>query len=661
MTTIKGERQHGVRRTHAKSGRWRSAPFRFVVASALGLALLASVVGGANAGAGLSLPVSSVQSTLSADASLLSALLSSLTQSLLGILSPTSPSVAPPPTSVPPAAPQQGSNAPVPMAPVSVSVEQGGTLPDLVVDWVPATGGNLATGAAVQLSQVVNGASDFVTQITCGACTTSTFRGLTFGDTYEAAVFPTDAGGIGPSLMSTEVNLSTTCPDGACVTFDATQSLGDATHAAAGILNSVYPEGNDAADLAALGTTMYRSAPNASGSNFNWSNWDVATTAGAQTTVVLSDLWADANGGSPPTPWSEWGTYTSWVKTTVLALLATGQRINYWEVYNEPGGDSGYYSASGYASETTALLLQQFLVTYQAIKAVDPGAAVIGPSLAQWSDYPSQYSTSSHQFDMVTFLNFAAANNIQLAALSWHEILNNYGPIAEENTLYPAILEDHVAEARALIAARPSLGDPQIFIDEYGMPEVQKNPGWDVGYLAALTDAGVNSADRSCWDGDCNSPDLDGLLSSDGSGVLPDYYERLMYQSMAGDMVPTTSTADTVSALGSYNSATEAFVGLIGRGVGCSQDVSDCPSSWPDSKRAAPTSVLVTITVPWISGTATVALTDVSGQLPELPLVAPMPMDTTATIVPSGQDTGTITFTIPEFADGDAYGISITN
>jgi hypothetical protein len=376
----------------------------------------------------------------------------------------------------------------------------------------------------------------------------------------------------------------------------------------------------------------------------------------------MSDLWANANGGGqPPTPWSDWSSYESWVKTTVSELVASGKQINYWEVYNEPGGNDGYYDTAGYDSETPALLLQQFLVTYQGIKAVDPSAAIIGPSLAYWSDYPGQYSGDDHSFDMVTFLNFAVANDLKLAAISWHEELDNYGPNPEENSLYPATLEDHVAQARALLAARPSLGSPLIFINEYGMPEVQKVPGWDVAYLAALTDAGVNSADRSCWDGDCSAPDLDGLLATNGTSPLPGYFVRQVYAAMAGNMVATTSSSDTVTALASYNSNTGTLTGLVGRGVGCSQNVGDCPSSWTYYSTASAESVMVTITVPWSSGTASVTEADISGALPQLPGSAPAPSSSTDLITPNGSGGGTVSVLIPSFADGDAYGLTVTH
>jgi hypothetical protein len=130
---------------------------------------------------------------------------------------------------------------------------------------------------------------------------------------------------------------------------------------------------------------------------------------------------------------------------------------------------------------------------------------------------------------------------------------------------------------------------------------------------------------------------------------------------MSGSMIADTSSSDTVAALGSFNSTTGTLVGLVGRGVGCSQNTGLCPSSWPDYKRAAQTEVMVTMTVPWTSGSAKVILTHISGALPLLGGSAPSSSVQNVTIVPTGNGKGTITVPIGSFADGDAYGVTVTH
>ncbi len=386
----------------------------------------------------------------------------------------------------------------------------------------------------------------------------------------------------------------------------------------------------------------------------------MAKADGAKTMVNLGAEWLNAYNNAPPLPWTNWSVYSSFITTTVKNMEASGHQVDYWEVYNEPGGDNADLGPNSFGSETPQLLLQEFQVAYRAIKAADPAAKVVGPDLPFWTDYPGQWGSGYHGFDMATFLSFAAANNIQLAALTWHEISDNAGPNPENDTLSPANIISDVNEARALLAQHPSLGQPQIIIDEYGAPEVQKIPGWDVEYLAALTNAGVTLASRSCWDGDCFLPDLDGLLLPDGTTPLPDFFDRLVYASMSGNMVATNSSSDTVAALGSYNSKNNTVVGLIGRGVGCMQNLFLCPWGFLDAANAPATEVNVAMTVPWSSGAATVVLSRIAGTLPEFGAGAPTTQSIPVAVAPAGANKGTITFTIPDFADGDAYGVDVT-
>ena len=68
----------------------------------------------------------------------------------------------------------------------------------------------------------------------------------------------------------------------------------------------------------------------------------------------------------------------------------------------------------------------------------------------------------------------------------------------------------------------------------------------------------------------------------------------------------------------------------------------------------------VTVTVPWTSGSVTAALTDVQGQTSSY-VGAPTAVTTTTAIKAIGEGKGTVTLTIPTFADGDAYALTLTH
>ena len=80
-----------------------------------------------------------------------------------------------------------------------------------------------------------------------------------------------------------------------------------------------------------------------------------------------------------------------------------------------------------------------------------------------------------------------------------------------------------------------------------------------------------------------------------------------------------------------------------------------------DATDAQAAGVQVTVTVPWSSGSTTVVLSDVSGALPTLGAGPATNQTSTQRIVPAGANKGTISFTIPKFQDGDAYGVKVTH
>ncbi len=541
----------------------------------------------------------------------------------------------------------------------TVSAKQADAAANLEVQWIPGAASSPASGASVVLFDLPGGPGSLPTQLTtvtcAGGCTSTVFRELQFGVTYQATVQPTYADGSGMPAASPLVTLQSSCPADACATVDATAPIGPVDYAGSGLLDSLYPVGSDLSRMEALKTTAWRGSPvvRPDGS-WDWSSWDTAEAAGAKTTLVLSNLWHARSPTDPPTPWSDWSAYQAWVTTTVRQVISSGRRVDYWDVYNEPGSSS-YYAPANYATVTPALLLEQFLVAYQAIKAVDPGAAIIGPSSSHFSDSPAEYSTPQQPDrdpDMVTFLNFAAAHHLQLAAVSWHELNDTVATRPADNTLLPLDIVDHVAEARRLIAARPALGNPQIFINEYGVPQVQSIPGWDVAYLSALTDAHVNSAVRSCWFDACANPTLTGLLAYDGTSTMPDYWVRSAYASMSGSMLATTSSSDFLSAVGSYNAATASVVALVGRGQNC-VPFQPCSGVWPAQ------SVNITVTVPWAGGSARMTLDDIPNR--STPIDGPATVsDQTVPVTPIAGGKGVVIVTIPAFANDDAYSLELT-
>jgi hypothetical protein len=531
-----------------------------------------------------------------------------------------------------------------PSTPTSIVISQPSVAPEVTVSWTPGAG-SAPTGAAVQLwGKTATGAWASQSTSTCSAsCQSVIFRYLHFGTTYEAAVWATNSAGYAPAGASNIIVLTNSCSVGLCINVDSTRTVGPAAGQDSGILHSIYPNPGEASRLAPLNIGMWRSSFYGSLSD-NTSRWAVVAANNTPVTLILSDKWASDTAGASVTPWSNWTAYRNWVVASVQQLQAAGIRVDYWEVYNEPDAmTTNYYPPAQAATVTPALLLTQFLVTYQAIKSILPDAKIIGPSTANWEETPSATT-----FSMAQFLDFAAANNLSLAALSWHF-----------NTGSPQAIEDQVAEARALLAARPALGTPSIFINEFGAAQLQRIPGWDVEYLSALTAAGVDSAGRSCWDGDCWAPVLDGLLAPDGSSTLPDYWARIAYAQMTGTMLASAASSDSVGVLSSINTAQTQIQVLLGYGNGCVQDPR-CAATTPWASLAPNLSTQLSVRVPWTTGQVSVSETRIPGtSITAIPQPAAQNLGTVP--ITGGSANPTVTLNVGTVSDGDAWSLTLTH
>ena len=400
----------------------------------------------------------------------------------------------------------------------------------------------------------------------CGpTCTVAHFRGLTPGTTYETEVYRWNSDGYSAEAVSNSVTLSDTCPQSSCLTIATTTGGTTVGGGDNGLLDAVFPEqGEDDSALTKLQTHTFRGAPGVdSDGTFDWHDWYQIAATGAHMDLELCMIW-QAEGQKYTTA----SAYEQWVESTVRTVVASGQQVNSIEPMNEP---NGYESISD--------LETQFQAAYQGIEAADPSAAIIGPSFSRLTTYADEYGTKDEPV-MSDFLAWANGQHMKLAAVSWHEIADYLGPLPTENTLSPENLIDNVDAARALIAKYPNLGSPQVWINEYGMPEISDSAGWDVRYLAALETAGVQVAGLSCWDVHCANPDLDGLLTINGAAPTSAYWVYQAYGTMTGTLDPTTSTDGTTAVLASTANGTTTA--LIGRGQSCVDNSFNnyCKNDW---------------------------------------------------------------------------------
>jgi hypothetical protein len=366
-------------------------------------------------------------------------------------------------------------------------------------------------------------------------------------------------------------------------------------------------------------------------------------------TQILSDLWnswtAPNNGGYALTPWSDWNRWDTFVRNTVRQAEQQGWAPNYWDVWNEPNGTCcPRFSPADQDTITVARWLQTYMVAWRAIKAVDPNARAIGPSLSalQWAP------GAPAEFDLDTFLAKSAQQHVVWDGISWHE--NTTAP--SPGDLAPSIrnVDRHVAMAKAVMARHPgTVVRQRIFINEYGPSTVHVLPGWTIGYFRAFEDSGVVQANRACWgEQECTS-DLGGLVTPAGNTTSVWWAHRAYLRMADQDRMQVSSTSPwQVDGIASREDGLRTVRVLLGRHWSCDRD----ENPWcTDTVDVGPASVSVSIA--WPYGTAPVSVTAYRlaagvGPVDEMPVIR------TAVVRPSS---GRVTMTIPAVGDGD--GVSI--
>jgi hypothetical protein len=372
------------------------------------------------------------------------------------------------------------------------------------------------------------------------------------------------------------------------------------------------------------------------------------------TTEILSDYWIrasyDAKRGGGRLPWEDWNAYSTFITNFVRTAKQQGSSPTYWEIQNEPDSWLGY--APG-VHANIAEILQTFEVGYAAVKRADPAAKVIGPSISGF--LVNHNPARPELLDMTTFLDFSAREHLHWDAIAWHETEPDYMPVSERR---PEAIPGHVAKMRELLRARPQLGSPLIFVNEYMYPENIDVPGWRVGYMAALEQANVDVASMSCplsspGDKGCFEPSLDRLLENDGTTPRPGYWVVEFYANMLGQRVATWSSDPHLSAFATRLSTSGGPVQvLLGRHVSCTTAVNpQCHD--PLSATPPPVNLTVAVRVGGPNRSAVVTIehfpdANRSMQTPEAPKFVTVPVVNGVARVP-----------VNNFTDGEAYALTL--
>jgi len=340
-------------------------------------------------------------------------------------------------------------------------------------------------------------------------------------------------------------------------------------------------------------------------------------------TLVMSDQIAVLRGGYQfLKPWEDWEKYQADVKEVVSIYKKNNINIDYWDVWSEP-------DTSGMWKGTCEQAMEMFKKTYEAIRSVDQGTKIVAPSV---SDLSVPGACQSSFFE--TFLKYVAENNLKFDAISWHEF--------DEPQEIPNQVE-HIV--RHFFSLHPTLGMPEMHINEYSGTLDAPIPGWAVGWLYYLESGSVNWATRACWEHGCQSG-LDWLFQDDNLTPTPLYWAHRAYADLPSVRLKvTTDTPNTVALAGKDDSKQELSI-LVGRFLG--KQTSEAPA---DVKIAI-------VDFPYSGKTVTSSIKRIPKNNQSVGMLA-APISVSSSSLPVNN--GSIAITLTAMEDGDAYVITLTN
>jgi hypothetical protein len=300
--------------------------------------------------------------------------------------------------------------------------------------------------------------------------------------------------------------------------------------------------------------------------------------------------------------------------------------MDYFDVFAEPNW--------GWEGVSNEQKLELFRIAHDVARSYIPDIRIIGIDLGGIESNPGSFLGV-----YVPFLDYVVKNGLRVDVVSWHEFR------------HPEEVVPRTEEMRRLISERPTLCDPrcpEIHVNEYAGPESHLIPGVNVGWLYYLEKAGVDQANRACWDdlgrifkkwSSCWAGFNDMFLEDN---VMPQltYWIYKTYADMGETRLRSESSETRTVALASRDDSKEEISILIGA-----------------YEKVNPRTVDVTIKdYPYGNGPATVLIHKIPNYgnvvraMPELP---------EAKVRTLSVDGGSVTVEIENFKQGEAYYVTI--
>jgi len=461
------------------------------------------------------------------------------------------------------------------------------------------------------------------------------------------------------------------CLAGTCSVAIGSSELGRLAHVGLGFLNGLNTDGgvtltwDDGNLVKALRPRQWRLGQ--SGLQEAWGGeFGLARASGAQVSLDLTTDWQNwAAAGDPAyrsAPYGDLPTYYSFIHDDVERRIAAGQAPDYFDVWNEPVW-----------SGTVNQWLSVYGTAYRAIKAADPSASVVGPSIGWFLTRSAGHPDApGWDLSLTDVLNWEMSTGVRFAAIGYHEDAETVDaapgsspgpwlptepvPGGYRDYWSPASIATHIHAAKALLSAYPALAGTQIFVNEYGPPYAANIPGWMIGDFSALEGAGADQGMLTCTTASACNNLLDGLIGWDGAPQMP-YWVMLDYSRMGGARLQSSASGSNLYALAVLAPAGDRIQALIGRADDCWGG--QCPQFWTSPSPAV--GVSVSVAVPWAVGAVDVTVQRLPDSATHAIGYNDVPSAPAATTI--GQvavKNGRAQVAIPAVGDGDGLYLTVT-
>ena len=369
--------------------------------------------------------------------------------------------------------------------------------------------------------------------------------------------------------------------------------------------------------------------------NNAFDNQILADSLNFETTIVISDIYADNQGGyQNAKPWLNFSQFENYLINLYSSAITNNIAPDFWDVWNEP-------QSTEFWTGDFSQLIQTYVSARTAADIIDTNLQLVGPSIVSYD-----------QLFISTFLDSLVANGITLNAVSWHEFS------------IPDSLSLHVEQFKALLQNNPQWGNPEIHVNEYSPRQTNQIPGWKAGWFYHLEKSNIDWANNACWDdmddgvtqwNNCNRG-LNGILSYNEQTPLPVFWTHKAYGSMVGQRLYSTGSDTKTIALASLES--QSLKILTGRYYAIKTGEFLFPE---DSLKAIENVTLKILNHPFPISSSQVLTVE---RIPKgdtismhSPLLSPILISNSLIVITSD----TIIINLPQYNDGDSYYISINS